>query len=360
MQSKKEKNKIGILLRILEIFDAYQEISAGRILEILTAEGYFPTEKKVSAKRRLLNYYLSELEQLGYIELKGRGRAARWVLKKSFIKDECFLIENQKTLMLLGLLFSDEPFLNSTLPDWKRLMAKLEIGPTLLSHISLDIGIKNLWGLNFGRCLPIISKVVEAIRERSYISVLFKDEKKYQNFLPVGLGARQGFLYIIALEETGTRRFIPIQNISYITLKKKQYKGKKFPYLQPYLCFPNEQPFIFGLELQVPVEQPKNISFTKLIFHTHYENGILKRVYMVGFTGDYFANRFLPFLSYRLIPPNEEMLYIALRKEIDKKISNISTALEENKKRFKEFLLTLNRLIDYKKGIINTALNLLN
>ncbi len=360
MKRKKEKGKIGVLFRILEIFQAYKEINAGRILEILTSEGYFSEEKKETAKRRLLNYYLTELENLGYIELKGRGRAARWVLKKNLIKDDCFLIEDQKALMMLGILLSEDLFIRSTANDWKKLMVKFEVEPELLDRLSLDIAVKNLWGLNFGKYLPTVSKIIEAIRQKKYITVLFKNEATYRKLLPLGLGARKGYLYLVAVEETGNRRYIPVENITYISLKDQHYKGKKFPYLYPYLCFPGEKAFVFGMEVGERVENPKNLAFSNLVFYHEMEGNLLKKVYMVGFTGDYFAGRFIPLASYRLLPPNEEILRVAVKKEVDKRFSDISTDPAENMNRFKQFLLSLKKILEQKSSSVSALLKHLN
>ena len=348
MEKRKEKGKIGVLFRILEIFQAYKEISAGRILEILVSEGYFSENKKDSAKRRLLNYYLSELERLGYIELIGRGRAAKWVLKRNLIKDDCFLIEDQKALMLLGILLSEDIFVRSTAEDLKKLLTKFDIETDLLKHLSGDIGVKNLWGLNFEKFLPLISKILEAIRRKSYISVLFKNENNYRKFLPIGLGARAGFLYLIALEETGDRRYLPLETISYVAIKEQKYKGKKYPYFYPYMCFPHEKAFVFGLEINERLEVAKNVVFSNLIFHYELEGELLRKVYLIGFTGDYFAGKFVQFAAYKILPPDEEMLKVAARKEVDKKFSTLSTDLKENRNRFTQFLRGLKKALDEK------------
>jgi len=359
MQPKRDRGKIDVLFRILEIFQAYKEVNAGKILEILSAEGYFGDEKKETAKRRLLNYYLSELESLGYIELVGRGRAAKWILKKDFIQDSCFLVDDQKALILLGLLLSEDPFLRSTLYDWEKLFLKFELDPALAERLSHDTAVRNLWGINASKLLPLISRIAEAIRTKSYLEVKFKDGREAR-CLPLGIGSRAGFLYLVALDETGNRVYHKLEKLDAVSIKEQRYKGKKYPYLYPYLCLPGEKAFVFGLELNERVEEPSLLSFSRLVFHQEFEGNLLRKVFLVGFTGEYFASRFLPFAAYRILPPTPEIVRLAVRREVDKRFSDIPTDAEENLVRFRSFVANLKRRLEVAAALLDDLDNFLN
>jgi hypothetical protein len=359
MAKGKDPKKLRMLLRILDIFHAYGEINAGRILKILDAEGFFSADKKEDSKRRLLNYYLSELEALGYIGLKGEGRGARWYLKKNIFKDGCFLLDEQKALFVLSILNSEDLFFNSTFEELANLMSKLSLSPKLLGHLSLDPHVRYFWGVNVQKILPIVSKIILALEGQRYISALFKGEKVYHSLLPISLGMRRGRVYLVAIEgKTGKRKVLPLEKIDQISLKDNRYKGKHFPSASPFLTLPNEEVFIFGMELNKKIPYNTDLlSFSRLIFHYEIEGDILRKIYMVGFTGEYFASRFVLFLNRNLIPPSVEIIRIAKKKKVDKLFPGLSSSVEVNRERFDKFLERMHRFIEEKSAILQNYLN---
>ena len=318
-KGKAESRKWAALFRILEILHAYDNLNAGRIFEILSNEGYLPSNGATPSARRSLNNYLKELEELGFIEKRGKGRNVRWHIKRRFIRDGCFLLPQQKAVLILLLLTAEEVLLRNLGEDLRLILSRLCGNGSIFPHLSRDTNFKYLYAVDFKNLLSILGRIIEAIEERRYVSILFKGEKVYRKLLPTGLGIRNGKIYFIALLESGEERTFGVENIATISPRNETYAGDHYPRPGGYLLY-GEKPFVFGIYAGKDVRIPKGvINFHPLVFHhTFSPSGeVVDKLYLVGFDSQYFAKHFIPYL-YDPIPPNEEMLSIARKRELDK------------------------------------------
>ena len=335
----KKRNKISktvLLLRILEIFKHYQKVKIGRILEILTSEGLISLN---SNSRRLINYYLSELEDIGLIKRNGKGRGTFWEVNNTILlKNQCNLDYYQKAFLVLTFLFSEAIVFEFLRDDLKELLNFLGFKKNLLSFLAYDVQIKYLYLNRFNKYIQNLATVIKAIEEEKYLSLLFNKEIVFKRVLPTGIGIRNGKLYLIGFEEKGQYRTYSFEKISQITIRNEKYLGKRYPLPGNFLTF-SEKSFVFGLKIEKPLE----VWYGEYIFHPlafkylREDNSIT--VYMVGFTSRYFASRFMIHTSNTLIPPNEEMLNSARKQKLDLKYPDLPLKdLNENLKRFGEFL----------------------
>ena len=319
---KRVKNKSGVpkfkvLFRILEILHSYKSAKAGNIQRILDGEGLLPSKNRHSA-RRLLNYYLKELEELGFVEREGGGRNTSWLLKRPFIPNKCRLLPHQKGLVLLLLLLGEELFLKTLGGELESIAARLGLNPEMLPTLRRDITFKYLYGVDIEPHLTVLGRIVEAIECNCYVQVLLAGKReRFLKLLPLGIGLRNGRVYLFALR--GERRiYIPldrIKNISLLTWEKVEGKGAEVPPGRYLLC-PKEKPFIFGVKPKGSGwGRDRDLSFHPLVFHSETDPKGNRLLYLVGFTGDYFASRFLPHLGEPL-SPDRRMLAIARKKGV--------------------------------------------
>jgi len=331
---------VATIIRILELFAAYKELSAGKILEKLVSEGYMrPTS------RRLLNYYLEELEKLNIVELKGKGRGARWSLKKSFLADGCKLEEEQKALIYLALL-SLPDFMGKDLEEEiSNLFQNLGYPTHLVKTMGRDIHAKYLWGVAATKQLGKLARIINAISEKKYLNIVYEKRKnEIRKLLPVGVMLRKGKLYLTAIDKDGKRKTFALERILTLTVLDKNYAGKHYPEHPFYASFDDrEKAFVFGVEVNKPLPaKEEHMGFSPLIFHREIEEGVIKKIYLVGFTGDYFASRFMLFVYGKLIPPDREMLELARKKRLNLRFPTLELAYpEENLARFKQFVKNL-------------------
>ena len=339
-KNKAENKKWAALFRILEILHAYNNLNAGRIFEILSNEGYLPSNGASPSARRSLNNYLKELEEFGFIEKRGRGRNVRWHIKRSFIRDGCFLLPQQKAVLILLLLTAEEVLLRNLEEDLKLILSRFWGNGEVFSHLSRDINSKYLYAVNFKNLLPVLGKIIEAIEGRRYVSILFKEEKVYRKLLPTGLGIRNGKIYFIALLENGEERTFALENIASLSVRGETYGGDHYPRPNNYLLY-GEKPFVFGIYVGKDLRISKGvINFHPFVFHRTFSPSgeTVEKIYLVGFDSQYFAKNFLPYL-YDPIPPNEEMLLIARRKGIDKAYPGLKLDdINHHQKTFRNFL----------------------
>jgi DNA-binding transcriptional ArsR family regulator len=337
MPDDRSSGKVAAVIRILELFNTYGELSAGKILEKLSSEGLVKP-----SSRRLLNYYLEELEKLGLVELKGKGRGARWVLKKR--PAPCNIDGFQKALIYLAVASLPDFMLKDLRDEIRTLFRNLGCGEHLADAVGVDPHLRYLWGVAPRQQLGKLSQILKAIGEKRFLSVIYeKRQNELRKILPVGVYLRRGKLYLTAVDHLGTRKTFAVEKILKISPSEKTYGGKHYPKHPFYAHFEErEKPFLFGLEVnkKLPLRE-EFAAFSPLIFHAETEGEVVKKVFLVGFTGDYFASRFLPFVYGRLIPPSDEVIELARRKKVGETFPSLPLTEEENLSRFKEFLKTL-------------------
>jgi len=355
MSYKNSGGKVATVIRILELFAAYRELSAGKILEKLVAEGYMKP-----SSRRLLNYYLEELGKLNILELKGKGRGAKWVLKRDLFGGRCKLDNEQQALIYLAFLSLPDLMAKDLKEDISTLFNNLGIPETAFDTMGRDIHIKYLWGISPQKQLFKIAKILRAISEHRYINLAYEKRKnELRRLLPIGITLRKGKLYLTAIDRDGKRKTFALERIIFIELSTKTYSGKYYPQQPFYAAFEDrEKAFVFGVEVNKPLPAKKEyLTFSPLIFHHEIEGNVIKKIYLVGFTGDYFASRFMLFVYGKLIPPSADMLNIARKRRLNNIFHNLELAnLSENLNRFSEFVKALNYQLLSRLQFVNLTL----
>jgi len=352
----KSADKFPILFRILELLLAHGELRAGQLLSILKSENFFNPEADDKTVRRLLNYYLSQLEGWGFIKRVNQGRALRWRLAKKIFHDNCYLSPLQKALLAIVLLLAEEVALEPLKGEIENLLRRLSFEESITDHLSRDSAFRYFYGLDFSKLLPTVARILEAIERRRFISLLFKGEKVYRKLLPIGLAIRNGKLYMVALEEQGEKRFFSIDRISTVTLLDGGYAGKNFPRPPAYVTF-KEKPFIFSMEIRKNLYMPAELMlFHPLVFHSEEEEGV-RRVYVVGFAGEYFASRFCTFVFDRLLPPDARAIELARSKNLKLRFPDLALEdLETLKGLYGEFLKALEKVLELRLSRVREAL----
>jgi predicted DNA-binding transcriptional regulator YafY len=355
MAGKNPSGKIQVILRILELFSTYKELSAGRILSKLVSEGYMKP-----SSRRLLNYYLEELQRLGIIELKGKGRGAKWHLKKESSGSTCNLDKEQKALIALGVLSMPDFLVESLRSELETLFEKVGLSKEMLAALGLDIHVKYLYGLAVQGHLGKLANILEAIKNKKFVTVVYDKGKgeEVRTLLPIGVALRRGKIYMTAVDRDGKRKIFALERIKGIVEREKRYGGRHYPRPDYYLTLDEEKAFVFGMELdkKLPLTE-KELSFSPLVFYHKIENGErLKKIYLVGFTGRYFASRFIPFLYGKLLYPDEHILSIARRKKLNNFFPSLELSdPEENQKRFYNFMKTLKEILVQRQTILEKS-----
>jgi len=82
------------------------------------------------------------------------------------------------------------------------------------------------------------------------------------------------------------------------------------------------------------------------------ENNKYYFIYLVGFTGDRFAQKFLIILYDEILEPSPKMLKVARSQKLHKKFKGLTYDLEENLKRFSLFLECLEKHLDLRNAIV--------
>jgi len=349
----KEIPKFLILLRILDVIETHQGINAGKILQILTDEGFLNSNVEVKTNRRLVNYYLKELEDWGFIQRKGNGRAIKWFPKKRLFNHRCYLNDELKTVLMLLLLGADELVKVTLSGELQGLLQNLSFEKHTVEILTSDISIRYLYGVNLSKLLPSTVKIFRAIQAKKYISLLYKGEKIYRKLLPIGFGLRNGKIYMIALNEAGEKRSFALENISNLSILERTYPGKHFPKPGRFLLF-GDKPFVFGLQLGNEfLTDPQFLSFHPLIFFQdgNERNGFT--VYMVGFDSGYFASRVAVFRFERLLMPTDDIMQIAKEKKLQLLFPNFDLNNRNiHNERYRSFLKKLKQHLENRLKIV--------
>ncbi len=344
-----KSRKVKAILRILELFHIYGELNAGKLFKILKEENLIGKNS-----RRLLNYYLDELKKAGFIELRGKGRGAVWLLKRKLFESGIRVDEEAAAVLILLVLSMPRFLFKNLRREIERIFKRLGIDPEILNHLERDIDVRYLYGIRAEKFLIRLAKVIAAIEQRRYVNIVYnKKGREIRELLPIGICLRKGKIYISAIDPLGSRKHFALERIEAIYTGSKIYRGRHFPTPPALALFFSEKPFLFGVEMDKPLMlSPEDLETDFGIFHAEIEGGRLKRIYLVGFTGEYFASRFLTFLYGPVIAPNEEMLRLAKRKGMDRLVPTLDLSdLKVNLKRFEEFLKTTEEVL--KKRLQN-------
>jgi hypothetical protein len=228
----------------------------------------------------------------------------------------------------------------------------------MVKTLGRDLHTKYLYGVSPSHQLQKLSKILNAINGKQYIYIERKNDSR--KLLPVGVALRKGKLYLTAIDKDGKRKTFALERITNVTVLDKVYGGKHFPEGGFYATFDDrEKAFIFGIELnkEIPLGE-EHLEFSPLVFHHEIENGTLKRLYLVGFTGEYFASRFALFIYGKLIPPNAEMLELARKKRLNNLFPNLELGnAEENLERYTLFVKNLEKQLSKRLELVRQSLS---
>ena len=361
-QKSSEYGKFKVLFRILELLHHYENLQAGQILQKLVDDGLLSTAEKGNSVRRLLNYYLKELEYLGFIEKRGRGRNTTWKIKRRFIYDNCALLPHQKGLLLLLILIGEETLLKGLNGEVINLVKRLGLDPQLLYALKRDICFKYIKAMDTTSILHLLGKIAEALQEGCYIQVFLKGEDELPFKLkPLGLGIRGGKLYLVAEEVSpyqgnGTK-FLPLDRIQNISLLRwEKFTKQRGAADSLYMLGNGEKPFIFGLQPDDTAgETVGESSFHPFIFHVENKESGKPVFYLIGFNSNYFATCFLPHLG-EPVAPHWEMLKIARQKGISKLFPKIPLEdLTYHRKLYIDFLKLLRQQLTMRLNSVKKA-----
>ncbi len=316
-KKSKDVHKFPTLFRILELLLAHDGLNAGRLMQKLIEEGYFNHGADEKTIRRLLNYYLKQLEDWGFIERRGRGRTLKWYLKNGTFRQSCYLTSEQKAILTTLLLSADEFTRNLFDGELREILKKLSFEEHTADAMLSDVNFRYLYGTDFKKLLPLMKKIFEALEGKRFISLLYMGERVYAKLLPLGFAIRNGRLYMVALEEKGEKRYFSLERISNLSLLDRTYPGKKFPSAGKFALF-GDKPFVFGMRIDAKLYiSPDFLKFHPLVFFNEGDDQKGYTLYMVGFDSDYFATRFMVFVFNEFYPPNGDMLKLAKEKELE-------------------------------------------
>jgi len=345
-------------LRLVQILHSYKSVKAGHIYNLLRSEGLL--EGGGSNARRVLNYDLSLLQELGIIELEGKGNAARWRLKREIFPQSVALLPHQKGILLLLLLLAEEAFLKNLGGEITNILSRLGLSAESIKALERDTNFKYLYAVDAASLLPLLGRIVQALENKSPVQILLKGKgESFLKLRPLGVGVRDGRIYLVALEGN-KKRCIPldrIENISLLTWEEVDGKGESIS-SGDYTLGRGEKPFILGLKTEGGSwTRWGSISFHPFVFHSTSDDTGKRILYLVGFDSDYFASRFLPHLGEPLAP-SEGMLKIARQKGSGNLCCPMPLeALSYHRSLYSDFLKRLRRQLSKRIKAVENALN---
>ena len=356
-RKSKDAQKFTVLFRILELLLAYGNLKAGQLMDKLVDEGYFYADADRKTVRRLLNYYLKQLEDWDFIERSGKGRSLRWKLKRSFVRDNCFLTAEQKAILTTIILSADEFAKSAFEGELREILKRLSFEEHTIDALSSDINLRYLYGVDFKKVLPLMKKLFEALERKRFVSLLYRGDRVYAKLLPIGFAVRNGKLYMVALEEKGEKRYFSLERISNLSLLQRGYPGNSFPKPSKFAMF-GEKPFVFGMRIDANLYVPDEfLKFHPLVFFHRGEEGKGYEIYMVGFDSDYFAARFMVFVFNSFIAPNGEILKLAKLKQLKMDFPELDLEdLETQTARYNSFLNRLRKSLSLRLKRVERAL----
>ena len=337
-------DRYTILFEVFKELFQTGEISVFELRERLRRKGILPDEGSV----RRFYYYLQKLEDEGFVISEKRG-------KKKYIKP---LLGNNN--LSLGDRWSGlVTFLLLTLPQTYRNLlgrelqnfSKQFLGFDISGRISGDFYFREMVFLPDGDYFEYLGLLVKAIRFNWLLSVYTLKGESIK-FVPKHLHFRDGKVFAIGFTPGGGDVKLRVDYIKALSPLGEFGEDTHWRLNPEMLYEPNEKPFVFGIAFH-EVYMHAGENDPEIIFPTQYyaaRRGEYYVYYLLGFTGDRFAQKFLTILYDDILEPAEDMLK---RLELLKGFYPLPPDnLEENVKRFLLFLETVEKHLDLRNGIV--------
>ena len=334
-----------------------------------------PSENTESDKKIFLRA-LNILENLGILESKpGKGRKpSLWKVKGKIFKERnFFLLESDLYFYLI--FFSFIPNEYKELPLFKPVLKVIEyfsegLKPEKLKIIGDAFAYEPPFAMRFARPdTELLKEVVKAIVDERPLRII-KDGKE-RTILPLNLFFYSGNLYLGAIKiiKENSKYKFPYRSYllhsiklspsgSYVKTEVKIPRSIIDENRRKHIGFPDEKPFIFGIELDDL--SAKEIKKGGKVFSTQFFTEPNQNVvYLVGFTSSRFYNDFIIKGFKKIIPPNKEIIDVAKEKKVKELVSEIyphlpkvSYGLTENIRNFKRFRREIKALLMQKLNIL--------
>ena len=338
-------DRYTILFEVFKELFQSEEISVFELRERLKRKGLLPDENSV----RKFYYYIQKLEEEGFAISERRG-------KKKYLKP----LLGTKNSIVLGSRWSGFiTFLLLALPNVYRHRFGEELkkfsehllGFDLTKHLSGDFFLREMVFLPQRDLFETLGLLVKALRHNWIVSALLVEDKAVK-FVPKHLHFRDGKIYILGPSPEGDIVKLRLDYIKALTAVGREEKAAAWAVSPELLYESNEKPFVFGIAFhRVYMHAGKNDP--DIIFPTQYYakmDGEYHIYYLLGFTGDRFAQKFLTILYDEIIEPRLGMLkMVDLIGDFYPKPPH---RLEENEKRFLLFLETLEKHLDLRNAIV--------
>jgi DNA-binding transcriptional ArsR family regulator len=338
-------NRYLILFEIFKELFQSEEISVLELREKLSRKGFITNE---SSKRRFY-YYIQKLEEEGFLESDKRGR--KKYLKLSLGKERNLLLDDRKSGFMAYLLISvPQIYRNYFSEDFKR-VSKYLFGFDISEYIWGDFYLREMLFLPPSNLFEILGITIKAIKSNWLVSI-FSIDNKYVKLLPKYLVFRDGLIFIIGLSPEGKEKKIRLDYIKSITPLQRCNEASNWkPY--PELFYkPNEKSFVFGITFHESYMH-HGLNDPNIIFPTQYffkKQNDYYIYYLLGFTGDRFAQKFLTILYDEILEPTDDMLSKAHL--LPSFYPQPPQTLKENRGRFLVFLETLEKHLDIRNAIV--------
>ncbi len=338
-------DRYTILFEVFKELFQSGEVSVYELRERLKRKGILPDEGSV----RKFYYYIQKLEEEGFVISEKMGK--KKYLKPLLGTKNSIVLGDRWSGFIAFLLLALPNIYRNRFGEELRKFSEHLLGFDLTEHLSGDFYFREMVFLPERDLFETLGLLIKALRHNWVVSV-FTVEEKAVKFVPKHLHFRDGKIYLLGPSPSGDVVKLRLDYIKALTAVGREEGAAGWKFSPELLYEPNEKPFVFGIAFhRVYMHAGKNEP--DIIFPTQYYakmDGEYYIYYLLGFTGDRFAQKFLTILYDEIIEPRSGMLNkVDLLGDLYPKPPQ---QLEENERRFLLFLETLEKHLDLRNAIV--------
>jgi len=340
-------DRYAILFEVFKELVQQGEVEVIELRERLRRKGLITDSGSV----RKFYYYIRRLEEEGFLTSERRGK--RKYLKPLLGHHKSSFLEDRWSGFIAFLLLALPGVYRWQFAEQLSKFSQYLLGFDLTKYISMDFYMREMVFLPEKDIFEILGLLIKALRFK-WVLTAYAIKDKTLKFIPQHLHFRDGKIYIIGISPKGKEIKLRLDYIKALSPVEVIKQTPVFELSRDRIYEPAEKPFIFGITFH-KVYMHEGSKDPLIIFPTQYYsylNGEYYVYYLVGFTGDRFAKKFLTILYDDILEPNKDMLEKLEISEIKNFLPNPPKTIEENTKRFFLFLETLEKHLDLRNLVI--------